>query len=319
MNRINLPHPYIVAPLAGITDYPFRTILRKYTSGLIHTEMITASSIIHNMPRVKKMFDITNDAQPVGIQLVGNDPFTLCKAVDVVGTLNPALIDLNFSCPVKKIIKSGAGAALLLDPDKLFDIAKNVVQISPVPVSAKIRIGFDENHINGIEIAKRLEQAGIAMLTVHGRLRSQFYSGEVDLKIIAKIKKEVNIPVIGNGGLYGAKDVKRMMKTGVDGVQLATGILRRPWMIRELITGEKIEHPEEELIQLIEWQYDLFITYYGERAGIMKMRKFLTYYSRTLPNFDPYVKMIFKSESKQRIEQILDDYISTLYQSSGRS
>ena len=220
IGNIELENNILLAPMAGITDLPFRILCRDNGAGLAFTEMVSGKALYYGDEKTKKLLDTTNEKRPIGVQIFGNDIEAMKKATEYVNNIAD-IIDINMGCPAPKVVKNGDGSKLLLNLDLAEEIVKEVVSVSKHPVSVKIRKGWDSNNIVAIEVAKRIEKAGASMITIHGRTREEYYSGIADWDIIKQVKKEVNIPVIGNGDIKTWKDAKEMFEqTNVDGIMI---------------------------------------------------------------------------------------------------
>ena len=226
---ISFDTPYFMAPLAGITDSPFRTLCRKFGAGAVYSEMISAKGLYYNDKITEKLLTICEEEKPVVYQIFGSDPSTMAYAADALSSRKNCMIDINMGCPVPKVVKNGDGSALLRDPEKISEIVSAVVKSAKKPVTVKIRAGWDEKSINAVENARRIEAAGASAVCVHGRTREQFYSGKADRKIIRRVKEAVKIPVIGNGDIFDVESCRSMFEeTGCDMVMIA----RELWEIR---------------------------------------------------------------------------------------
>ena len=308
IGNIIIKNPVIIAPMAGITDLPFCEIYKSYGAELIVMEMIasnaqhhfltkTEKSINTESNKINKMFNqLPKNISPVSVQIFGSQIEIMAEATEINIKRGADIIDINMGCPVNKIIKSGSGADLLKNTNKAAKIIESVVRSANgrVPVTLKIRIGWDSNLMTGIEIAKIAENIGVAMVAVHGRTRSQMYTGKASLPEIAKIKKALHIPVIGNGDIVTVEDAKNMIKeTGVDGIMIGRGVLGNPIFIKQVIhylnTGEKLPDLDKQEIGKIALQhFDKLINFYGEKNAIFLFRKFASFYSKGLDNSVSY-------------------------------
>ncbi len=268
----------IMAPMAGYTDSPFRRIVRRSGAGLVFTELISAEGIVRRNPGAMELLAFTEEERPIGIQIFGKNPAVLAEASRIVEELQPDLIDINMGCCAPKVCSSGSGAALLSNPDLLESIARSVVQSVRVPVSAKIRIGWDERTKNYREIISRLEGSGIAFVSVHGRTRAQKYTGSADWDIITDIAASSSIPVVGNGDIrsYG-EAMDRLKSSGCRAVMIGRGAIGNPWIFNGA------EPTTQELLEMITCHLDLMTGYYGD-YGIKLMRKHMVRYIHGIKN-----------------------------------
>ena len=245
---LQLPNNIILAPMAGITDMPFRLICKDYGCGLVYTEMVSAKGLYYGSERTEDLLQVHPKEHPIGVQIFGSEPEIMAMMAERISELDIELIDINMGCPAPKITKGGQGSALMKDPVKVGKIVKAVVKSSSKPVTVKIRKGWDDSQINAVEIAKIARYEGASAITVHGRTREQFYSGKADWEIIKQVREAVDIPVIGNGDVSTPEAALQMLKeTGCHGVMVARGVQGRPWIFREIIhylkTGNRIEEP----------------------------------------------------------------------------
>lgn len=317
-NEMKLEGQVILAPLAGISDSPFRSICRSMGAAMVLTEMISADGLVQESSRTLDYLFFRENERPIGFQLFGSNPDIFARAVAIVEQYQPDCIDLNFGCPVKKVVKRGAGAALLKDIDQLEKIAREVVRQASKPVFAKIRKGWDEKTINALEVAKRLEQCGIKAITIHPRTQSQGYRGHSDWQTIKLIKESVSIPVIGSGDVKSAEDAQRMMDaTGCDLVMIGRGSLGNPWIFKEanyfLKTGEHLPRPslKEKLTVILNHLEDM-VSIKGEKKGLQELRKHLGWYTRGLPNSAKIRMDLFQLNNKEDIRTCILKYFDDI-------
>lgn len=287
IGNVELENNILLAPMAGITDLPFRMICKKYGAGLVCTEMASSKAIFYNDEKTKKILEIEGEKRPIQAQIFGSDIESLKVAAEYVSKFAD-ILDINMGCPAPKVVKNGDGSKLLLDLKRIEEIVTEVVKVSSVPVSVKIRKGWNEESVVAVEAAKIIENAGASMITVHGRTRSEFFSGEVDLDIIKKVKENVKIPVIGNGDVVDEDSALRMFEyTGVDGIMCGRGAIGNPWIFKKLLHffryGEKLpEISLEEKLKTIIEHIELEVEHKGERVGIQELRKHMAYYVRNI-------------------------------------
>lgn len=279
-----------LAPMAGITDLPFRILAREYGADLAVSEMVSAQALVYKNQRTLRMLAIAEEERPVAIQIFGHDPSVMAKAAKIVyETVSPEMIDLNFGCPTPKIVKNGDGAALMKDPTLLAKVASSVVDAVPIPVTAKIRLGWDEDSINCVEIARMLENAGVHWICVHGRTREQFYAGVANWDWIGKVKAAISIPVVANGDVFSIQDAQNIYnQTGCDHIAIGRGARGNPWIFSQikawLDKGKLIpEATAEERISLALRHLRMKVEYDGEEKAVREMRPHLSWYLKGIP------------------------------------
>jgi len=313
IGNVELENPYILAPMAGVTDLPFRLLCREQGAGLLCMEMVSAKAIQYNNKNTKALLEIHPEEPPVSLQLFGSDPEVISEIAKQIEELPFSILDINMGCPVPKIVRNGEGSALMKQPKLVHEIVSKTVKAIEKPVTVKIRKGFDDSCINAVEIAKIIEDAGASAVAVHGRTREQYYSGKADWDIIRQVKEAVSIPVIGNGDVVsGASAIAMQKETGCDGVMIGRGAQGNPWIFSELLaydrTGEMPARPTmEEIKQMIYRHARLQVKYKGEYLGIREMRKHVSWYTSGLPNSAKLRGEINAVESLEELEKLLEE------------
>ena len=278
----------MLSPMSGITDLPFRSLSRRFGCELAFVEMLNVRSVCNRNQRTLRMLATNEIDKPLGIQIIGHDPKYILKAMDILNEFKYDILDFNAACPAKKLVARGVGASLLKDPDKLSKLLKIIVANARVPVTLKIRIGWDKSSINALEIARRAQDIGISGLFIHGRTRAQGYSGNVDYQVIKEVKAALKVPVIASGDLWSAQFVKMMFdETDCDGVAIARGAIGNPWIFKQtahfLKDGTSMKKPSrQEIIKTMIEHLDLCTDFYGERIGVILFYKFIDGYTKGL-------------------------------------
>ena len=316
IGNVELANPYILAPMAGVTDLPFRLLCKEQGAGLLCMEMVSAKAIQYQNKNTKALLEIHPEEKPVSLQLFGSEPDVISEVAKSIEELPFAILDINMGCPVPKIVRNGEGSALMRNPKLVHEIVRKTVKAIQKPVTVKIRKGFDDTSINAVEIAKIIEDAGAAAVAVHGRTREQFYSGKADWDIIRQVKEAVSIPVIGNGDVVsGESAIAMMQETGCDGVMIGRGAQGNPWIFSELLeferTGTLPKRPSAQALKEMMLRHArLQMQYKGEYLGIREMRKHVSWYTTGLPNSAKLRGEINAVESYEALERLLDEKVA---------
>lgn len=324
IGNIKIDNQVVLAPMAGICNSAYRRIIKEMGCGLIYAEMVSDKAIYYGSKKTIDMLYMTDMERPITQQIFGSDKESFITAAKYINeTMKPDIIDINMGCPVPKVaLRAQAGSALLKSPNKVKEIVKAVVEAVNVPVTVKIRSGWDKDNINAVEIAKICEQAGASAIAVHGRTRAQGYSGLADLEIIKQVKEAVNIPVIGNGDIKSCYDAKKMIDyTGCDAVMIGRGVLGNPWLIKECIDYlEKGIEPKEatynEKIDMIIKHLNYLLENKPEKVSVLEMRGHASWYLKGMTNNSEIRSKIMKIADKDEFFKVLEDYRRCLDESS---
>lgn len=310
--------PLLLAPMEDVSDPPFRRLCKLHGADMLYSEFISSEGLIRDAIKSRQKLDIFDYERPVGIQIFGGDEEAMALSAKIVATVRPDLVDINFGCPVKKVVSKGAGAGVLKDIDLMVRLTKAVVRSTDLPVTIKTRLGWDESNINIEEVAERLQDAGISALTIHARTRSQMYKGHSDWSYIAKVKNNprIHIPIFGNGDIDSPeKALEYRNKYGVDGIMIGRAAIGYPWIFREIkhyfATGELLSPPtiadrvaaaRNHLIWSVEWK--------GERQGVLEMRRHYANYFKGLPNFKEHRQRLVTLDSAAEIVTALEEIVA---------
>ncbi|MBI4826249.1 MAG: tRNA dihydrouridine synthase DusB [Nitrospirae bacterium] len=317
IGNLELSSNLILAPLSGISDMPFRMISRSFGCKFAFTEMISAHAIVQKSKKTEDMLLTVPEDKPLGVQLLVSEPDYIEKAIEIVNKHDFPLLDINSACPAGKVTRSGKGASMMKDPEGLRELLKIAVRNSRVPVTVKIRAGWDKDSVNARDVALHAQDAGISGLFIHGRTKKQGYSGSVDYNVIREVKEALDIPVIGSGDVFSPDLVKKMFdETGCDGVVIARGALGNPWIFREaeafLKDGSIIERPHiDEITDAIAKHMEMLINLYGESRGVMVFRKFFAWYLKGLRNIKPLRERGFKAVTREDIVVLIEELKSS--------
>ena len=319
IGNIEFDNNIVLAPMAGICNSAFRRICKEMGVGLIYAEMVSDKALVYNSSKTYDMLYMTNYERPIAQQIFGSDKDSFVKAARIVyDKMRPDIIDINMGCPVPKVaVRAQAGAALLKNPDKIYEIVKAVVNEVDIPVTVKIRSGWDSNSINAVEVAQICEKAGASAITVHGRTRAQGYSGKVDYEIIRKVKENVSIPVIGNGDIVDIESAKKMFDTGVDAIMIGRGVMGNPWLIRDLVNYfgkglEPVKLSYEDKINMCFKHLEYLMEIKPEKVAVLEMRSHIAWYIKGMPDSVEVKVECFKATTVEEVKSILNKYLDRL-------
>lgn len=316
IGNVEIENQLVLAPMAGITNEAFRSICKEMGAGLVVCEMISDKALSFHNAKTIKMTGVSQNEHPLSMQIFGADKETLVYAAKwIYENTDADIIDINMGCPVNKVAKrAGAGSSLLRDPNKVYEITKAVAEATPLPVTVKIRIGWDENNINAVENAKMIEKAGACAIAVHGRTRAQMYSGHANLDVIKDVVEAVNIPVVGNGDIVDGPSALHMLEyTGCKAIMIGRGALGNPWIFKEInayFAGEEFKRPsKEEIYNMIVDQYERLLKLKGERLALLEMRSHVGWYLKGMQGSAQIKNKANQALSFEEVKKILKEYL----------
>ena len=315
IGNLEIKNKVVIAPMAGVSNIAFRTLMKEFGAGLIYAEMVSDKALLYKNEKTLKMIDVVEEERPLAMQVFGGEKESIVEGAKIIDKQSDCdIIDINLGCPVNKIVKNDAGAKLLLNPEKIYDIVKEVVENVDKPVTVKMRIGWDLNTVNDVEIAQLCEKAGAKAIAVHGRTRSQMYTGKADWSRIKAVKDAVKIPVIGNGDILTPEDAQRMIdETGCDAVMIGRGTLGNPWLVKQTVefleTGKysKLINTDEKLDYIIEHMQRL-IDLKGEKLALLEMRSHAAWYVKGMRGATHIKREMSTVSGRDQLIKLIDEY-----------
>ncbi len=314
IGNVTLQNQVILAPMAGVTDLPFRLLCKEQGAGLLCMEMVSAKAIYYNNRNTDTLMEIDDRERPVSLQFFGSDPYIMSEMAKRIEERPFDILDVNMGCPVPKVVNNGEGSALMKDPALVRKIVTAMARAVKKPLTVKIRKGFDEDHVNAVEIARIIEDSGAAAIAVHGRTRQQYYSGKADWEIIRKVKEAVSIPVIGNGDVDSPRKAREMLEqTGCDGVMVGRAAQGNPWIFRQIVhyldTGELLPGPTVRQVKDMMLRHArMQLQYKGEYTGMREMRKHVAWYTAGFPHSSRLRAALNEISSLEELEQLLEEW-----------
>lgn len=314
IKNVDIKNKIVLAPMAGYTNQSYRKIMKEMGVGLVYSEMISAKGLVYGNDKTFELTRVDKDEHPISMQIFGGDIESLVEAAKIIDTKTDAdIIDINMGCPVRKVLKANAGSILMKDPDFIYEMVSSVVQSVNKPVSVKIRAGIDHSCINAPLVAKKLEAAGASLIAVHGRTKSDLYTGKVNLDYIKEVKDSVNIPVIGNGDIRSLEDAKRMFEyTNVDMVMVGRGSFGNPWLMRNLVdyfNGRPLQAQPSSLekIEMCEKHFKYLLEEKVEKVAVLEMRSLASWYMKGISNMKKYKQQLINIARKDELFNLLEE------------